>query len=217
MIELISSAWEYFINRQDLMFEVLREHVLLVLWSTFFTVIIGVPLGIAISKTEKLRDIVLGSVSILYTIPILALFGFLIPMMGIGSTSALIALIIYGLLPVIRNSCVGITQVHPQLKESARGMGANNMQLLFRVEIPLAFPVIFAGIRTALVMNFSLATYAVFIGAGGMGRIIMQGIRTFNTGMMLAGILMVVITTVFLERLVGVVDNRIQKHYSLSD
>ena len=217
MIELISSAWEYFINRQDLMFEVLREHVLLVLWSTFFTVIIGVPLGIAISKTEKLRDIVLGSVSILYTIPILALFGFLIPMMGIGSTSALIALIIYGLLPVIRNSCVGITQVHPQLKESARGMGANNMQLLFKVEIPLAFPVIFAGIRTALVMNFSLATYAVFIGGGGMGRIIMQGIRTFNTGMMLAGILMVVITTVFLERLVGVVDNRIQKHYSLSD
>ncbi len=217
MIELISSAWEYFINRQDLMFEVLREHVLLVLWSTFFTIIIGVPLGIAISKTEKLRDIVLGSVSILYTIPILALFGFLIPMMGIGSTSALIALVIYGLLPVVRNSCVGITQVHPQLKESARGMGANNMQLLFKVEIPLAFPVIFAGIRTALVMNFSLATYAVFIGGGGMGRIIMQGIRTFNTGMMLAGILMVVITTVFLERLVGVVDNRIQKHYSLSD
>ena len=217
MIELLSSAWEYFINRQDLMFEVLKEHVLLVLWSTFFTIIIGVPLGIAISKTERLRGIVLGSVSIFYTIPILALFGFLIPMMGIGSTSALIALVIYGLLPVVRNSCVGITQVHPQLKESARGMGANNMQLLFKVEIPLAFPVIFAGIRTALVMNFSLATYAVFIGGGGMGRIIMQGIRTFNTGMMLAGILMVVITTVFLERLVGVVDNRIQKHYSLSD
>lgn len=217
MIELFSSAWEYFINRQDLMFEVLREHVLLVLWSTFFTIIIGVPLGIAISKTEKVRDIVLGSVSILYTIPILALFGFLIPMMGIGSTSALIALVIYGLLPVIRNSCVGIIQVHPRLKESARGMGANNMQLLFKVEIPLAFPVIFAGIRTALVMNFSLATYAVFIGGGGMGRIIMQGIRTFNTGMMLAGILLVVITTVILERLVGVIDNRIQKHYSLSD
>lgn len=96
-------------------------------------------------------------------------------------------------------------------------MGANNLQLLFRVEIPLAFPVIFAGIRTALVMNFSLAIYAVFIGAGGMGRIIMQGIRTFNTGMLLAGILLVVITTVILERTVGFVDNRIQKRFSLGD
>lgn len=216
-MELLASAWAYFLNRQDLMFEVLKEHVTLVLWATFFTIIIGVPVGIAISRTEKLRNMILGSVSILYTIPILALFGFLIPIMGIGSTSALIALVIYGLLPVIRNSCVGIMQVHPLLKESARGMGANDLQLLFKVEIPLAFPVIFAGIRTALVMNFSLATYAVFIGAGGMGRIIMQGIRTFNTGMMLAGILMVVITTVLLERAVGVVDNRIQKRYSLSD
>lgn len=216
-MELLASAWAYFLNRQDLMFEVLKEHVTLVLWATFFTVIIGVPVGIAISRTEKLRNMILGSVSILYTIPILALFGFLIPIMGIGSTPALIALVIYGLLPVIRNSCVGIIQVHPLLKESARGMGANDLQLLFKVEIPLAFPVIFAGIRTALVMNFSLATYAVFIGAGGMGRIIMQGIRTFNTGMMLAGILMVVITTVLLERMVGVVDNRIQKRYSLSD
>jgi osmoprotectant transport system permease protein len=216
-MDLLSSAWNYFLNRQDLMLIVLKEHVILVLWATFFTIIIGVPVGIFIARSEKLRNIVLGSVSILYTIPILAFFGFLIPIMGIGSKPALIALVIYGLLPVIRNSCVGITQVHPMLKESARGMGANNLQLLFRVEIPLAFPVIFAGIRTALVMNFSLATYAVFIGAGGMGRIIMQGIRTYNTGMLLAGILLVVITTVLLERSVGFVDNRIQKRFSLND
>jgi osmoprotectant transport system permease protein len=216
-MDLLTSAWNYFLNRQDLMFIVLKEHVTLVLWATFFTIIIGVPVGIFIARSEKLRNIVLGSVSVLYTIPILAFFGFLIPIMGIGSKPALVALVIYGLLPVIRNSCVGITQVHPMLKESARGMGANNLQLLFRVEIPLAFPVIFAGIRTALVMNFSLATYAVFIGAGGMGRIIMQGIRTFNTGMLLAGILMVVITTVLLERTVGFVDNRIQKRFSLND
>jgi osmoprotectant transport system permease protein len=216
-MDLLTSAWNYFLNRQDLMFIVLKEHVTLVLWATFFTIIIGVPVGVFIARSEKLRNIVLGSVSILYTIPILALFGFLIPIMGIGSKPALVALVIYGLLPVIRNSCVGITQVHPMLKESARGMGANNLQLLFRVEVPLAFPVIFAGIRTALVMNFSLATYAVFIGGGGMGRIIMQGIRTYNTGMLLAGILMVVITTVLLERTVGFVDNRIQKRFSLND
>jgi osmoprotectant transport system permease protein len=216
-MELLLSAWEYFINKQDLMFAVLKEHVNLVIWATTLTIIIGVPVGILIARTEKIKDIVLGGVSVLYTIPILAFFGFLIPIMGIGTRPALIALVIYGLLPVIRNSCVGITQVHPMIKEAARGMGANNWQLLFRVEIPLAFPVIFAGIRTALVMNFSLATYAVFIGAGGMGRIIMQGIRTFNTGMLLAGIILVVITTVLLERIIGQVDSRIQKRYSLSN
>lgn len=216
-MELLLNAWEYFINKQDLMYTVLKEHVILVVWATLLTIIIGVPLGIIIARTEKVKDFVLGGVSVLYTIPILAFFGFLIPIMGIGTRPALIALVIYGLLPVIRNSCVGITQVHPMIKEAARGMGANNWQLLFRVEIPLAFPVIFAGIRTALVMNFSLATYAVFIGAGGMGRIIMQGIRTFNTGMLLAGIILVVITTVLLERIIGQVDMRIQKRYRLGN
>jgi len=216
-MELLLNAWEYFINKQDLMYTVLKEHVILVVWATLLTIIIGVPLGIIIARTEKVKDFVLGGVSVLYTIPILAFFGFLIPIMGIGTKPALIALVIYGLLPVIRNSCVGITQVHPMIKEAARGMGANNWQLLFRVEIPLAFPVIFAGIRTALVMNFSLATYAVFIGAGGMGRIIMQGIRTFNTGMLLAGIILVVITTVLLERIIGQVDMRIQKRYRLGN
>jgi len=216
-MELLIGAWNYFLNKQDLMIAVLKEHVNLVLWATLLTILIGAPLGILIARTQKARDIVLGSVSVLYTIPILAFFGFLIPIMGIGTRPALIALVIYGLLPVIRNSCVGITQVHPMIKEAARGMGTNNWQLLFKVEIPLAFPVIFAGIRTALVMNFSLATYAVFIGAGGMGRIIMQGIRTYNTSMLLAGILMVVITTVLLERIIGYVDRRIQKRFSLGE
>jgi osmoprotectant transport system permease protein len=216
-MELFIGAWNYFLNKQDLMIIVLKEHVNLVLWATLLTVSIGVPLGILIARTEKVKDIVLGSVSVLYTIPILAFFGLLIPIMGIGTRSALIALVIYGLLPVVRNSCVGINQVHPMIKEAARGMGANNRQLLMKVEIPLAFPVIFAGIRTALVMNFSLATYAVFIGAGGMGRIIMQGIRTYNTSMLLAGILLVVITTVLLERIIGYVDVRIQKRFSLGN
>ncbi|MEW5784301.1 MAG: ABC transporter permease [Bacillota bacterium] len=212
---LFADAWAYFTLKREFMFLVLKDHVTLVLWATLFTILIGVPVGIVIARTKRLKEIVLGFVGILYTIPILAFFGFLIPIMGIGTRPALVALIIYGLLPVIRNTCVGINQVHPMTKEAALGMGASSLQLLFRVEIPLAFPVIFAGIRTALVMNFSLATYAVFIGAGGMGRIIMQGIRTYNTGMLLAGILLVVITTVLLDRSVGRVDHGIQKRFSL--
>jgi len=216
-MELLTGAWNYFLDKQELMIIVLREHVNLVLRATLMTILIGVPLGIFIARNQKVRDIVLGSASVLYTIPILAFFGFLIPIMGIGTRPALIALVVYGLLPVIRNSCVGITQVHPMIKEAAKGMGTSNWQLLLKVEIPLAFPVIFAGIRTALVMNFSLATYAVFIGAGGMGRIIMQGIRTFNISMLLAGIMMVVITTVLLDRVIGYVDARIQKRFSLGE
>jgi osmoprotectant transport system permease protein len=209
------AAWTYLVNRREFVFSVLQDHVSLVLWATLIIIIIGVPVGIAIARTERLKGLVLGLVSVLYTIPILALFGILISMMGIGTRPALVALVIYGLLPVIRNTCVGITQVHPMTKEAALGMGANSLQMLFKVELPLAFPIIFAGIRTALVMNFSLATYAVFIGAGGMGRIIMQGIRTYNTGMLLGGILVVVITTVLLDRIVGYLDNRIQKRFSL--
>jgi osmoprotectant transport system permease protein len=209
------NAWAYFILKKEFMFSVLQEHVTLVLWATLFIIVIGVPLGIVLARIKPLRDVVLGTVSVLYTIPILALFGFLISTMGIGTRPALVALVIYGLLPVIRNTCVGISQVHPMTKEAALGMGASSLQLLFRVEIPLAFPIIFAGIRTALVMNFSLATYAVFIGAGGMGRIIMQGIRTYNTGMLLAGILLVVITTVILDRSIGYLDRSIQRRFSL--
>jgi osmoprotectant transport system permease protein len=209
------AAWAYLVNRREFVFSVLQDHVNLVLWATLIIILIGVPLGIAIARTERLKGLVLGSVSVLYTIPILALFGFLIPIMGIGTRPALLALVIYGMLPVIRNTCVGITQVHPMTKEAALGMGTNSLQMLFRVELPLAFPIIFAGIRTALVMNFSLATYAVFIGAGGMGRIIMQGIRTYNTGMLLGGIIVVVITTVLLDRSVGFVDQRIQRRFSL--
>ncbi len=216
-MEVFADAFTYLIARREYVLATLTDHFMLVIWATFFVILIGVPLGIIISRTNRLQELVLGSVGILYTIPILALLGFLIPIMGIGTRPALIALVIYGLLPVVRNTCVGISQVPAMTKEAALGMGANNLQLLFKVEIPLTFPVIFAGIRTAMVMTFSLATYAVFIGAGGMGSIIMRGMRTYNTGMLLAGIIMVVITTVLLDRVVGFIDNRVQKKFSLAD
>ncbi len=209
------NAWAYFLNRWEYLLETLLDHFVLVVWATLIVILIGVPLGILISRAKKMQEIVLGTVGVLYTIPILALLGILITIMGIGTRSALLALVIYGLLPVVRNTCVGINQVPEKTKEAALGMGANNLQLLMRVEIPLTFPVIFAGIRTAMVMTFSLATYAVFIGAGGMGRVIMQGIRTYNTGMLLAGIILVVIATVSLDRLIGYVDHRVKKRFSL--
>ncbi len=214
-MEVFIQAWNYFLNRREFLFETLGDHFMLVVWATLIVIIIGVPVGILISRTDRLKEIVIGTVGVFYTIPILALLGFLITIMGVGTRPALLALVLYGLLPVVRNTCVGILQVPEMTKEAALGMGVNNLQMLFKVELPLSFPVIFAGIRTAMVMNFSLATYAVFIGAGGMGRVIMQGIRTYNTGMLLAGIILVVVATVSLDRLVGYLDNRVQRKFSL--
>jgi len=210
-------VWNYIVSKSDFWLSALGSHVQLVLWASIIVIVLGVPIGIFISRHKKLRDPVLSVIGVLYTIPILGLFGFLIPLMGIGLKPALIALTIYGLLPVIRNSCVGIENVSPSVKEAALGMGANRTQLLFKVELPLAFPVIFAGIRTAIVMNFSVATYAVFIGAAGMGTIILVGMRTFNEGMLVAGTILLAVTTVLLDRLLGWLEKMVQRKYGMEN
>jgi osmoprotectant transport system permease protein len=208
-------VWNYIVTKSDFWISMLGSHVKLVIWASCIVIILGVPIGILISRYKSLREPVLNVIGVLYTIPILGLFGFLIPLMGIGLKPALIALTIYGILPVIRNACVGIENVSPSVKEAAVGMGANGTQLLFRVELPLALPVIFAGIRTAIVMNFSVATYAVFIGAAGMGTIILVGMRTFNDGMLVAGTVLLAVTTVLLDRLLGWLEKIVQRKYGM--
>ncbi|MGB9792298.1 MAG: ABC transporter permease [Thermacetogeniaceae bacterium] len=212
---VFAEAWQFILVKKDVVISALVSHIMLVIWASLIAITLGVFTGIVISRKKKVRDVVIGVVGVLYTIPILALFGFLIPIMGIGIKPAVIALTIYGILPIIRNTCVGIEQVSPAAKEAAIGMGANKWQLLFRVELPLAFPVIFAGIRTSVVMNFSVATYAIFIGGGGMGGIIMQGMRTYNDAMLIAGTLVVAIATILLDRLIGQVERKINEHYGL--
>lgn len=209
------NAWSIFVLKKDVIFSALSTHILLVVWSSCIAIAMGVTVGILISRSRRLGEVVVGIAGVLYTIPILALFGFLIPIMGIGTKPAVVALTIYSLLPILRNTCVGINQVSSAAKEAAVGMGASKGQVLMRVELPLAFPVIIAGIRTSIVMNFSLATYATFIGGGGMGNIIMQGMRTYNTGLMLAGTIVVALATVLLDRLIGWLENGIQKKYGL--
>ncbi len=212
---LWANVWNYIVSKSDFWISMLGSHVKLVVLASCIVIVLGIPIGILISRHRSLRDPVLGFIGVLYTIPILGLFGFLIPLMGIGLKPALIALTIYGILPVIRNACVGIENVSPAVKEAAIGMGANRLQLLFRVELPLAFPVIFAGIRTAIVMNFSVATYAVFIGAAGMGTIILVGMRTFNDGMLVAGTILLAVTTVLLDRLLGWLEKIVQRKYGM--
>ena len=162
-------------------------HVGLTFLSLLIALLIGLPLGVGITRYKRLAAPVLGIAGVLQTIPSIALLGFLIPLLGIGVVPAIFALFLYALLPIVRNTYVGIETVSPSLKEAARGMGLTDFQVLRQVELPLAMPVIFAGIRTATVINVGVATLAAYVAAGGLGEFIFGGIALNNTAMILAG------------------------------
>lgn len=162
-------------------------HIGLTLVSLLVALLIGVPLGLLIARRQGLAGSVLGVAGVLQTVPSVALLGLLIPLLGIGVGPALVALFLYALLPIIRNTYVGITEVNASVREAARGVGMTDRQILTKVELPLALPVIFAGIRTATVINVGVATLAAYVAAGGLGEFIFGGIALSNTNMMLVG------------------------------
>ena len=166
------------------------EHLLIVAISISIATLVGIPLGILITRQKNLRQPILGIANIMQTIPSLALFGLLIPVPiigGIGTNPAIFALILYSLLPIIRNTYTGIAGVDPAIREAGRGMGMTDRQLLFQVEIPLAMGVILAGVRVATVIAIGIATIAAAIGAGGLGELIFRGISAVNNQLILAG------------------------------
>jgi len=163
------------------------QHIGLTFISLLLAVLIGIPLGILITRRKKLSGTVLGIAGVLQTIPSIALLGFMIPLLGIGAKPAIVALFLYALLPIIRNTYTGILQVDPSVTDAAIGMGMSKRQLLFKVQLPLAMPVLLAGIRTATVINVGVATLAAYIAAGGLGEFIFGGIALNNTNMILAG------------------------------
>jgi len=163
------------------------QHIGLTFISLLIAVLIGLPLGILITRRKKFAGLVLGIAGILQTIPSIALLGFMIPLLGIGAKPAIVALFLYALLPIIRNTYTGINEVNPSVTDAATGMGMNRKQLLYKIQLPLAMPVILAGIRTATVINVGVATLAAYIAAGGLGEFIFGGIALNNTNMILAG------------------------------
>jgi len=166
------------------------EHIWLVAISMAIAVLIGVPAGILLTRKPKLREPVIGGANVIETIPSLALFGFLLPAPWLGARAdriAITALALYALLPIIRNTYVGITGVDPGVREAARGMGLTSRQMLWQVELPLSMSVILAGIRTATVLCIGIATIAAAIGAGGLGEFIFRGLAMVNDSLILAG------------------------------
>jgi osmoprotectant transport system permease protein len=180
---MFSFLWE---NRAKLL-EQMLEHTGLTFLSLLLAALVAIPLGIYISRKRSWAGPVLGFTGILQTLPSIALLGFLIPLLGIGVKPALFALFLYALLPILRNTYTGIQGVDEAITEAARGMGMTDGQVLRKVELPLALPVIFAGIRTATVINVGVATLAAYIGAGGLGEFIFGGIALNNSQMILAG------------------------------
>jgi osmoprotectant transport system permease protein len=166
------------------------EHVWLVAVSMAIAILIGLPAGILLTRKPKLREPVIAGANIIETIPSLALFGFLLPTPWLGARAdriAITALALYALLPIVRNTYVGITGVDPGVREAARGMGLTNGQLLWQVELPLSMSLILAGIRTATVLSIGIATIAAAIGAGGLGEFIFRGLAMVNDSLILAG------------------------------
>lgn len=181
------TLWEFMRQQSGKLLEQTVQHIGLTFISLFIAVLIGLPLGIFISRRKNFSGAVLGVAGILQTIPSIALLGFMIPVLGIGPKPAIAALLLYALLPIIRNTFTGITGVDATVKEAAVAMGLSKWQVLSKVELPLAMPVIFAGIRTATVINVGVATLASYIAAGGLGEFIFGGISLNNTNMILAG------------------------------
>lgn len=153
--------------------------------------VIGICLGVFISRYRVFKPYILGATNVIYTIPSIALFGFLIPFTGIGNKTAIIALILYALLPMVRNTYTGLTNISPSILESAEGMGSSPRQMLFKIKLPIAMPVILSGFRNMAVMTIALAGIASYIGAGGLGKAIYRGITTNNIAMTLAGSLLI--------------------------
>ncbi len=207
ILEFIQSNWIELLN-------LTLEHIKLVGLAVGISVLTGVPFGIYISQHESLANLVLAIAGIIMTIPSIALFGLMIPLFslinqGIGFVPAIVALILYSQLPIIRNTYIAIKNVDPNTKDAAVGMGMTTKQRLFKVEIPLALPIIMAGVRMAIVLTIGICAIAAYIGAGGLGMYIARGISTSYTTMIQVGAISVALLAISVDFALGVLQKKL--------
>ena len=205
LIKLLTEDFKFFLN-------LTVEHILISLLAISIASVLGIILGIIISEYRKFSGLILGTVNILYTIPSIALLGFFITITGVGNTTALIALIIYALLPIIRSTYTGIVNINPLIIEASEGMGSTKLQQLFKVKLPLALPVLMSGIRNMVTMTIALAGIASFVGAGGLGVAIYRGITTNNSAMTFLGSLLIAILALIFDFILGFIEKRLTNH-----
>jgi osmoprotectant transport system permease protein len=204
---------QFFIKDRAEVTSLVLEHMWLVGISMLLAVAIGLPLGILLTRWTRLQKPVMGTANIIQTIPSLALFGFLLPAPWLGARAdrlAITALTLYALLPIIRNTYVGIAGVDPAIREAARGMGLTDGQLLWQIDLPLSLDVILAGIRVATVICIGVATIAAAIGAGGLGEFIFRGVAMVNNQLILAGAIPAALLAIFADVVLGALERRLR-------
>ena len=187
------------------------EHFIIVGVSAVFLLLIGLALGIVAYRYPRMKKYIMFVVDVFQTIPTLATLGILLVFFGATLTTVVIGLVLYSLLPVVLNTVVGVESVDPGVKEAAVGIGMSRMQRLFRVELPLAFPMVFSGMRIAVVTSIGVAVFATFVGGGGMGEILYKGVRTQNMSMIIQGTIVLIIMSFAVDGVLAFYENKLTK------
>jgi len=199
----MSGFWNYLTGNYQQILNLLGEHLYLSIISVLIAIIIGIPLGILISNEPKLSKPIIGTTNVIQAVPSLALLGFLIPFIGIGSAPAIVMVVLYSLLPIVKNTYTGLTNIDGDILEAAKGIGLTKSQTMRKVQLPLAFPMIMAGIRISAVTAVGLMTIAAFVGAGGLGYLVFSGVQTVDNNMILAGAIPACILALLIDFIVG--------------
>lgn len=209
--EILTILWE----RRGFFAACLLEHIRISCTAVVIAGVLGILIGVMITKYRKAAGLLLGIINVFYTIPAISLLGFLIPFTGIGNKTAIIALTVYGLLPIVRNTYTGLTAVDESIVEVARGLGSDERQLLCRIRFPLALPVIISGFRNMVVMIIAMGGIASFIGAGGLGVAIYRGITTYNMSLTAAGSLLIALTALTADWILGKLEKKVRRRYEV--
>ena len=210
-MELLKEILQIYMERREWFLELFGQHLKIAGIAIALAGIMGLLLGIFIAEKEFMAPVILTLANIFYTIPSISLLGILIPFTGIGDKTAIIALTLYGLMPMIRNTYTGICGVSQEIIQAARGMGSTDIQILWRIKLPLALGVILAGVRNMVVMTLSVTAIAAFIGAGGLGVAIYRGITIYNPALTFAGSVLIALLALIAELLLGILENYVKK------
>ena len=210
-MQLIQILWD----RRDFFLTCLLEHIRISLTAVVCAGVLGILTGVFISRHKKAAGIALGVINVVYTVPSISVLGFLIPFTGIGDKTAVIALTVYGLLPIVRNTYTGLVNVDAGILEVAEGLGADGKQILFGIRFPLAIPVILSGFRNMVVMIIAMGGIASFIGAGGLGAAIYRGITTYNMALTAAGSLLIALLALLSDWLLSRAEKAVNRRYGI--
>ena len=210
-MELLKEILQIYMERREWFLELFGQHLKIAGIAIALAGIMGLLLGIFIAEKEFMAPVILTLANIFYTIPSISLLGILIPFTGIGDKTAIIALTLYGLMPMIRNTYTGICGVSQEIIQAARGMGSTDIQILWRIKLPLALGVVLAGVRNMVVMTLSVTAIAAFIGAGGLGVAIYRGITIYNPALTFAGSVLIALLALIADLLLGILENYVKK------